>query len=688
MAFFGRTVDSALNESSRDARRHRPEFRSQPKTYRRAGRSRASGRCGSRASPTTAGSSSRSSGRGRIGRRAASSPQFFDGRAGRAGELLRRGRRRAHQGAPLPPRAGRHLVLPAAVEGQDRAARHPQELPDLRPHAGRRGGRRQDLLVRIPAGVAHGYRPLTNPCALLYIVTRDLRSCRARRVPDRLGPSGGEGALGDPERLSIAQATRTQARQARPLCPFQPLPPSSSSVLIDGRPIIGLYERRPPVDLSTDSESRLRSASRSAPAALGKRSIKKSAKQAGHPPRHLDARPDDARGQGLRGQGPAALPQGGRAPCRATRPCRTSRPSASTRTSCRSPKAALAGSGVKVASVATGFPAGLVPLPVKIEETRRAVAMGADEIDMVIDRGAFLSGDYAAVFEEIVAVKEACGAAHLKVILETGRARDLRQRAASASHLAMAAGADFIKTSTGKVSPAATPGVVLVMLEAIRDHYFETGRRVGMKPAGGDPDLEAGAPPARPRQGDARRRLADAGPVPHRRLDGHQRPPDAARQGIDRPLPERGLLHEGLGRGDMSTTVKDEGRPAGRRARERCEREKPRPRVRRRLGLRAGARGDGHRPPREALRALHRRALRAAALEEVLPDDQPGDRGGARRGRRGRAPPTSMPPCAPPRRRTASAGRSSLPAERGQVHLPHRPPDPGEVPRARGSRDR
>ena len=147
-------------------------------------------------------------------------------------------------------------------------------------------------------------------------------------------------------------------------------------------------------------------------------------------------------------------------------------------------KAALVGSGVRVASDATGFPAGLVPLPVKVEETRRAVAMGADEIDMVIDRGAFLSGDYAAVFEEIVTVKDACGPARLKVILETGEL-ETYDNVRRASHLAMAAGADFIKTSTGKIAPAATPAVVLVMLEAIRDFAFETGRRVGMKPAGG-----------------------------------------------------------------------------------------------------------------------------------------------------------------------------------------------------------
>ena len=147
-------------------------------------------------------------------------------------------------------------------------------------------------------------------------------------------------------------------------------------------------------------------------------------------------------------------------------------------------RGALAGSPVRVASVATGFPAGLVPLELKLEEVRRAVAAGADEIDMVIDRGAFLAGEHARVFDEIVRVKDACGAAYLKVILETGELGSYDQ-VRRAAQLAMVAGADFIKTSTGKVQPAATPGTVLVMLEAIRDFYFATGRRVGMKPAGG-----------------------------------------------------------------------------------------------------------------------------------------------------------------------------------------------------------
>jgi deoxyribose-phosphate aldolase len=137
-----------------------------------------------------------------------------------------------------------------------------------------------------------------------------------------------------------------------------------------------------------------------------------------------------------------------------------------------------------VASVASGFPAGLVPLSAKLDDTRLAVEAGADEIDMVIDRGAFLSGDYEKVASEIVAIKDAAGDAHLKVILETGEL-ETYDNVRKASRLAMTYGADFIKTSTGKINPAATPGVVLVMLEAIRDFYFETGRRIGMKPAGG-----------------------------------------------------------------------------------------------------------------------------------------------------------------------------------------------------------
>ena len=147
-------------------------------------------------------------------------------------------------------------------------------------------------------------------------------------------------------------------------------------------------------------------------------------------------------------------------------------------------KQALGKSGINVASVATAFPSGMSSLSVKLEETAMAVAEGADEIDMVISRGAFLRGDVNHVFDEIAAVKDACGKAHLKVILETGELGTL-DRVRRASVLAMHAGADFIKTSTGKVQPAATMQVTLVMLQAIRDYYRETGRMVGMKPAGG-----------------------------------------------------------------------------------------------------------------------------------------------------------------------------------------------------------
>ncbi len=143
-----------------------------------------------------------------------------------------------------------------------------------------------------------------------------------------------------------------------------------------------------------------------------------------------------------------------------------------------------AGSKVHIASVSTGFPAGRVPLDIKLRDTAAAVADGADEIDMVIDRGAFLAGDWRKVYDEIVAVREACGHAHLKVILETGELGTL-DNVAAASRLSIAAGAHFIKTSTGKIQPAATMEVTLVMFEAIREHFLETGIQIGMKPAGG-----------------------------------------------------------------------------------------------------------------------------------------------------------------------------------------------------------
>nr|WP_322786071.1 deoxyribose-phosphate aldolase [Intrasporangium oryzae] len=147
-------------------------------------------------------------------------------------------------------------------------------------------------------------------------------------------------------------------------------------------------------------------------------------------------------------------------------------------------KEALADSGIHVAAVATAFPSGRASVPVKLLDTRDAVKAGADEIDMVIDRGAFLSGDYLTVFNQIAEVKQACGDAHLKVIMETGELVTY-DNVRRASYLSMLAGGDFIKTSTGKVSPAATLPVTLVMLEAVRDWRELTGVQVGVKPAGG-----------------------------------------------------------------------------------------------------------------------------------------------------------------------------------------------------------
>ena len=147
-------------------------------------------------------------------------------------------------------------------------------------------------------------------------------------------------------------------------------------------------------------------------------------------------------------------------------------------------KVALAGTNIKVASVATAFPSGMTTLSAKLKEVRSVVDDGAEEVDMVISRGKFLSGDLDFVSDEVAQIKDACGAAKLKVILETGELVTL-DNVRRASDLVMHAGADFIKTSTGKINPSATPVVVLTMLEAIRDHYLKTGYKIGMKPAGG-----------------------------------------------------------------------------------------------------------------------------------------------------------------------------------------------------------
>ena len=147
-------------------------------------------------------------------------------------------------------------------------------------------------------------------------------------------------------------------------------------------------------------------------------------------------------------------------------------------------KVALVGTNIKVASVATAFPSGMTNLSAKLKEVRSVVDAGAEEVDMVISRGKFLSGDLEFVSDEVAQIKDACGAAKLKVILETGELVTL-DNVRRASDLVMHAGADFIKTSTGKINPSATPVVVLTMLEAIRDYYLQTGYKIGMKPAGG-----------------------------------------------------------------------------------------------------------------------------------------------------------------------------------------------------------
>jgi deoxyribose-phosphate aldolase len=147
-------------------------------------------------------------------------------------------------------------------------------------------------------------------------------------------------------------------------------------------------------------------------------------------------------------------------------------------------KHALEGTSVKIASVATAFPSGQSNLEIKLADVKLAVDSGADEIDMVISRGKFLSGEYNFVFDEIAMIKEACGAARLKVILETGELCTL-DNVRKASDIAMYAGADFIKTSTGKIQPAATMQVTYTMLLAIKDYFEATGKMIGMKPAGG-----------------------------------------------------------------------------------------------------------------------------------------------------------------------------------------------------------
>ena len=204
----------------------------------------------------------------------------------------------------------------------------------------------------------------------------------------------------------------------------------------------------------------------------------------GHRHRHLDGRPHHARGRRHPRQGPLAWPPRPAAPTPSDPSCPQVAAVCVYGDLAGVAREALGDSGIHVAAVATAFPSGRASRAVKLADVEDAVANGADEIDMVIDRGAFLAGRYLDVYEEIVAVKEACGDAHLKVILETGELVTL-DNVRRASWLAMLAGGDFIKTSTGKINPAATLPVCLVMLEAVRDFRAATGRQIGVKPAGG-----------------------------------------------------------------------------------------------------------------------------------------------------------------------------------------------------------
>ena len=328
--------------------------------------------------------------------------------------------------------------------------------------------------------------------------------------------------------------------------------------------------------------------------------------------------------------------------------------------------ARLRGSTVKVASVATAFPSGQSPLAVKLADVREAVALGADEIDMVIDRGAFLSGRYAKVYDEIVKVKEACGDAHLKVILETGELGTY-DNVRRASLLAMAAGADFIKTSTGKVNPAATLPVTLCMLEAIRDVHEETGRVIGMKPAGGIRTAKQAVQYLVVAARDARPRVDDARSVPLRRLVAPQRRADADPQAEDRPVPVPRLLH-------VDTLTELERRARGRPGADR-------------VGLRARARGARHRPAREALRPLHRRQVRQAEVRRVVrPSISPSTE--EKLAEVAQANEKDVDLAVKAARAAFSDGWSKLRGVRArEVPLPDRPPHPGALARARGARE-
>ena len=397
---------------------------------------------------------------------------------------------------------------------------------------------------------------------------------------------------------------------------------------------------------------------------LAKRSIKKGSKLAAL---DLAIRMMDLttlEGADTPGKVVGAVREGDASRPRRSRRSRPSPRSASTRTSLPSRSARLAGSGVKVASVATAFPSGQSPIEVKLADVREAVALGADEIDMVIDRGAFLSGRYAKVVDEIVRVKEACGAAHLKVILETGELGTY-DNVRRASLLAIAAGADFIKTSTGKVSPAATLPVTLCMLEVIRDVHDETGRIIGMKPAGGIRTAKQAIQYLCVLNETLGHGLADTRALPLRRLVAAQRRADADSQAAHRRVSVRRLLHDRL----MAAKT-----PATRAVPSPLEWEyAPAPEARdivsleERYGLFIGG-------EQVAPRSRKWFATTSPSTEEHLAEVA---LAGAARRRPRRA---GGPRRVRGRLVVAAAGRA------GQVPVPDRPPDPGALARARRRR--
>ena len=396
--------------------------------------------------------------------------------------------------------------------------------------------------------------------------------------------------------------------------------------------------------------------------------------------RRLDDGPHDARGKRHRRARSGRCAPRRAAPIRKTRPCH---PCAAV---CVYPdlveiaRLALLGSTVKVASVATAFPSGQSPLAVKLDDVRRAVDFGADEIDMVIDRGAMLAGDYAKVFDEIAATKgRRCGAAHLKVILETGElgTYDIVRKARD---LAIAAGADFIKTSTGKVTPAATPPVTLCMLEAIRDHWLRDGPEDRHEARG----RRAHRASRRfTTSSSSRRRSATTGSRPISSASAReppQRRPHAARRRSG-PGATRRRFTKDFSKDCFHQTCPD----LARRPQPSRSHSLPTPDFDGLVGLRARAGVDRSRQDRPPVRALHRRQVGRAERGKYFDDDQPEHRAGPRRGRRGKRAGRRR------RREGGARGVRQVLVEDARrrpckIHLSDRTRDPGEGARARHRR--